>query len=324
MAKAMKPMFFNRKSKNRRFERKHVLQVKLRSSQRRQLRLRRAAMVLLVPGFLVFGAYVAWKGGDALLSRLVYENPAFAIHQIDAQTDGVLSLEQIRRWAGVKLDDNLLALDLARVRRDLEAIPTIKSAAIERVLPHTLRIRISEREPIAQFLFPQPRSTNLWERGVYQLAADGMVMLPLETHQRAVPNAAPEALPSLVGVPRDSLRPGKRVESAQILAALSLIEAFSRSPMASFVDLKHIDLNAPNVLNVATAQHSEAFFGFHDLDGQLRRWRAVHEYGQRAGKYVAWIDLSVVNNVPARWLDPTLPAPPAPKAKVLRSKKKHV
>ncbi len=318
-------MFFSRKSKNRRFERKHVLQVKLRASQRRQLRLRRAAMVLLVPGFMAFGAYAAWRGGDAMLSRLVYENPAFAIHQIDAQTDGVLSLEQIRRWAGVKLEDNLLALDLARVRRDLEAIPNIKSAAIERVLPHTVLIRITEREPIAQFLFPQPNSTNLWDRGVYLLAADGMVMLPLEPHQKAVPNAAPEALPSLIGVPRESLKPGRRVESAQILAALSLIEAFGRSPMAGLVDVKHIDLSAPNVLNLATAQHSEVLFSFSDPDAQLRRWRAVHEYGQSAGKYVAWIDLSVANNVPARWLDPTLPAPPAPKPlKAFRTQKKHV
>jgi POTRA domain-containing FtsQ-type protein len=316
-------MFFNRKPKNRRFERKHVLQVKLRSSQRRQLRLRRAVMLILVPGFLVFGAYVAWKGGDALLSRLVYENPAFAIHQVDTQTDGVLSLEQIRRWAGVKLDDNLLALDLSRVRRDLEVIPNIKSAAIERVLPHTLRIRISEREPIAQFVFPQPRSTNLWEKAVYLLAVDGMVMLPLEPHQKAVPNAAPETLPCFISVPPNDLRPGRRVESPQTIAALHLVEAFSRSSMAGLVDLKHVDLSVPNVLNVGTAQHSELLFGFNDLDGQLRRWRVVQEYGQRSGKYVAWMDLSVANNVPARWLDPSLPAPPAPKP-LKAVKKKHV
>jgi hypothetical protein len=318
-------MFFSRKAKNRRFERKHVLQVKLRASQRRQLRLRRVVMLVTVPLFLVFGAYVAWRGGDALLERLVYENPAFAIHQVDTQTDGVLSLEQIRRWAGVKLDDNLLALDLARVRRDLEVIPNIKSAAIERSLPHTLRIRISEREPIAQFGFPQPRSTNLWEKTVYLLAADGTVMLPLEPHQKAAPNAAPEVLPTLVGIPSNDLRPGRRVESLQTMAALNLVEAFARSPMAGMVDLKQIDLSVPNVLKVGTAQHSELFFGLNDMDAQLRRWRAVHEYGQRSSRYVAWMDLSVANNVPARWLDPSLPAPPAPKPlKALRAKKKHV
>src|SRR5688572_14681013 len=228
-------MFFNGKSKNRRFERKHVLQVKLRASQRRQLRLRRVVMALAVPLFVIFGAYIAWKGGDALLSRLVYENPAFAIHQIDAQTDGVLSLEQIRRWAGVKLEDNLLALDLARVRRDLEAIPNIKSAAIERALPHTIRIRISERDPIAQFTFPQPRSTNLWDKGVYLFSADGTVMLPLEPYQKAVPNAASESLPCLIGVPPNDLRPGRQAESPQTIAALKLVEVFGRSSMAGLV-----------------------------------------------------------------------------------------
>lgn len=318
-------MFFNRKSKNRRFERKHVLQVKLRASQRRQLRLRRVVMVLAVPLFLICGAYVAWKGGDALLSRLVYENPAFAIHQIDTQTDGVLSLEQIRRWAGVKLQDNLLALDLARVRRDLEAIPHIRAAAIERALPHVLRIRITEREPMAQFFFPQPRSTNLWDKGVYLISADGTVMLPLEPHQKALPNTAPEVLPSLVGIPMNDLRPGRRVESPQTIAALKLLGVFSRSSMAGLVELKQIDLSVPNLLNVATVQHSDVMFGLNDLEGQLRRWRAVHDYGQRAGKYVAWMDLSVANNIPARWLDPTLPAPPAPKPlKALRPKKRHV
>lgn len=318
-------MFFRRKSKNRRFERKHVLQVKLRASQRRQLRLRRAVMVLAVPMFLLVGAYAAWKGGDALLCRLVYENPAFAIHNIDVQTDGVLSLEQVRRWAGVKLQDNLLALDLARVRRDLEAIPNIRSAAIERALPHTLRIRISEREPVAQFAFPQPRGTNLWEKSVYLLSADGFVMLPLEPHQKAVPNAAPDVLPSLIGLPPNDLRPGRAVESVQTLAALRLLDVFSRSPMVGLIDLRQIDLSVPNVLNVSTAQHSDVLFGLHDLEGQLRRWRAVHEYGQRTGKYVAWMDLSVANNVPARWLDPTLPAPPAPKPlKGARIKKRHV
>jgi hypothetical protein len=282
-------------------------------------------MGLAVPLFLVFGAYVAWKGGDALLSRLVYENPAFAIHQIDTQTDGVLSVEQIRRWAGVKLQDNLLALDLARVRRDLEAIPSIRSAAIERALPHTLRIRISEREPIAQFAFPQPRGTNLWEKGIYLLCADGTVMLPLEPHQRAVPNTAPDALPLLIGIPANDLRPGRRVETPQTLAALKLLEFFSRSSMAGLVELKQIDLSVPNLLNVATIQNSDVLFGFNDLEGQLRRWRAVHEYAQRAGKYVVWMDLSVANNIPARWLDPSLPAPPAPKPlKGLRSKKRHV
>jgi hypothetical protein len=36
---------------------------------------------------------------------------------------GVLSAEQIRSWAGVRRNDNVIALDLGRVERDLKLVP---------------------------------------------------------------------------------------------------------------------------------------------------------------------------------------------------------
>ena len=316
---------FKRTSKNKRFHRKHILQVKLRSSQRRQLRLRRAVVAISVPVFVLLGAYGAWRGVDVLLRELVYENPTFAIHQIDVQTDGSISLEQVRRWAGARLQDNLLALDLARVQRDLEAIPNIQAAAIERVLPHTLKIRIVEREPIAQLAIPQPSPTNLFEKALFLIGADGTVMLPLEAAQRSLPNAPAEPLPSLLGIPSTALRPGRAIESPQVFAALKLIQLFDRSSMAGSVEIRSIDITVPYLLQVSTAQNSEITFGMNDLEGQLRRWRAVHDYASKAGRYVAWMDLSVINNVPVRWLDPGMPFPSAPKStKAVRSKKRHV
>ena len=91
---------------------------------------------------------------------MVYENKAFAIEEIDVQTDGVISVDQLRRWAGVKPEENLLALDLARVKRDLELVPLVQSVSVERILPHTLRIRVTEREPIAQVNVPRPRPSG--------------------------------------------------------------------------------------------------------------------------------------------------------------------
>ena len=81
----------------------------------------------------------AWRGGVWLLDRLIYKNDTFAIDQIEVQTDGVLTSETIRRWAMVHTGQNLMALDLTRVQRDLEVQPPIQFAAVERVLPHTLR-----------------------------------------------------------------------------------------------------------------------------------------------------------------------------------------
>ncbi len=317
-------MWFRRKPKNRRFERKRVLDVKLRSSQRRQLRLRRFSIVsgcILVTGI---GGFGIWRGGDWALQRLLYENSAFAIHHLEVETDGVIAREQIRRWAGVKLEDNLLALDLERVKRDLELVPVVQSAAVERLLPHTLRIRITEREPIARFFYPTMRPVGLAERGVCLIDARGMVMNPLEPQQRSEPSAVTnDFLPVLVGVPANEVRPGYQVESPPVCAALNFIRDFDRSSMTEVVELKEIDLTAPGVLQVRTTHGVELVFGFSETGQQLRRWRAIHDYVQRSGKHLTWVDLSVSNNVPARFIDLTL-APPAPPKPTKVSRKRHV
>src|SRR5580765_3282654 len=141
-------MWFRRpKYRNRRSGRRYVLDVKLRSDQVRSSRMRLGAIAFGVLFGTVFGLYVLWCVGEWTLDRLVYKNHSFAIQQVEVQTDGVIAHEQLRRWAGAKLGDNLFALDLARVKRDLELVPCINSVSVERVLPRTLRIRVSEREP---------------------------------------------------------------------------------------------------------------------------------------------------------------------------------
>jgi hypothetical protein len=326
-ARATRPSlvsWFRRRVRNRKRDRKHVLDVKLRASQRRQNRIRRLTLFLLVVASLFCGLFAAWRGGEALLQRFVYENPAFAIHHLEVQTDGVISLDQLRRWTGVRLEDNLLALDLVRVRRDLELVPLIESAAIERVLPHTLRIRVTEREPLAQVALPQlpPVETNRAPI-TYLLDAKGFVMFPLEAYQLTLPPLTNTHLPLLVGLPATELRPGRQVESPQAQAALRLIVAFDRSSMAGLADLKEIDLHAPGILLATTGQRTEVTFGLQDFDTQVLRWRAVHDYGQKAGRQLAALDLSVANNVPVRWNETNsldLPQPQKP----LRYKKKNV
>jgi hypothetical protein len=259
-----------------------------------------------------------------LLRQLVYENSAFAIHHLDVQTDGALGLEQLRRWAGVKYDDNLLALDLARVRRDLEFIPVIHSASVERVLPHTLRIRVREREPIAQCAVPNGPGVPASSPSIYLLDADGYVMAPLRPDQRSRPGGTNDHLPTLIGFQPGNLRPGRAAELPQLRAALRLISAFERSPMAGIVDLKQIDVGLPAILQVTTEQGSEIIFRLDDFETQLSRWFAVFDHGRKTGKHVAWLDLSVSNNVPARWLEASLLPPLPPKAPNTKVRRKNV
>src|SRR6516164_9564295 len=134
-------MWFKRKPKNRRLGREYVLDVKLRSSQVRAARTRLAAIALAIVFATVLGVYLLWRGSEWALDRLVYDNKAFALETLDIQTDGIIAVDQLRRWARVKAGENLMRLDLARVKRDLEMVSFIQPpVSIERVLPHTLRI----------------------------------------------------------------------------------------------------------------------------------------------------------------------------------------
>ena len=315
-------MWFTRKSKNRAFSRRHVLDVKLRSSETRRARVRVTTLAVGVSLGVLFALYVIWRCGESAVNALVYDNKGFAIHQIDVQTDGVIALDQLRNWAGVKLENNLFALDLSRIKRDLELAPVVQSAAVERVLPHTLKIRVTEREPVAQIVVPSVRAGD--KPLVYLLDADGFVMLPLTALQRSVPPQPGEQYPQITGVSTAELRPGRAVESAQIRAALRLIAAFDHSPMAGLVDLQRIDVSAPEILQVATGQQNEITLRSAELDRQLQRWRLVYDRGQQSARQIASLDLSVADHVPLRWLDGAAGPSSALKKKPSPSKKKHV
>lgn len=319
-------MWFRRKPKNRRLGREQVLDVKLRSSQVRATRTRMGAICLGVIFATVFGFYLVYRTGDWALNRCVYENKAFAIQDIDVQTDGVISADQLRRWAGVAPEENLLALDLARVKRDLEMDSRIESASVERILPRTLRIRVTEREPVAQVNVPLPRRNGGIELTIYHLDAEGYVMLPLDPRHRATPlNQGTDSLPVVAGINASELQPGRRILAPSVQAALQLIMAFDQSPMAAVVDMKRVDASSPSVLVVTTGQGSEVVFGLADLEQQLRRWNAVFNYGQKVSKAIATLDLAVTNNVPARWIEASAVPPAAPRLpRAVHLRRRHV
>lgn len=303
-------MWFRRKQKNRRFHRGHVLDVKLRSDQVRATRLRLGAIALGASFATVFGLYLVWQAGDWALDKLVYENNAFAISQIKVTTDGVIASDQLQRWSGVKIGDNLFRVDLAEVKRNLEMAPMVQSVSIERILPHTLRVAVNERVPVAQVNVPGLRPGGGVQINVFQLDADGFVILPLDARDRAIPlNQQTDQLPVIAGLEPTQLQPGRKIDAPQLQAALQLIGAFDHSPMAGLVDLRRIDVSAPQVLVATTDQGSQITFALQDLEKQLRRWRATYDFGQSKNRVIGTLNLAVENNVPVRWLE--VAAPPA-------------
>lgn len=296
-------MWFKRQQgRNRRLHRHHVLDVKLRSDHVHAARVRLARISFVVMLGTFIGLYLLWRVGELALNTFVYENQDFAIEQIDVKTDGKIAPEELRRWTGVKLGENLIALDLTKVKRNIELVSTIDSVSVERVLPHTLKVHVTEREPIAQVNVPRADAAGRILVSVYQLDANGAVIQPLDPRVCTVPLAEMNSqLPVISGVNYFLLQPGRHIELPQVQAALQLLDAFRSSSMYGVVDLQRVDVSDPRVIVATTSQGSEITFSLDNVDQQLQRWRQIYDLGMQQQKSIATADLAVANNVPVRW-----------------------
>ena len=97
-----------------------------------------ALAVLLFPGQRVAHQLVAWSG-----------QAGYRVDDIFVEGRVKTPRDQLLTALGVKRGDAILAVDLAAAQKRIEEIPWVRSAAVERRLPHQIHILITERQPIA-------------------------------------------------------------------------------------------------------------------------------------------------------------------------------
>ena len=294
-------MWGKRRTGNRRGHQRYtLLNVDLPAEKVRQQRLRWAARAA---GFALgaMALFVAvWHGGGWLLQSGFYHNDHFSVRQVDVRTDGIIQPSHIQSWARVKQGDNLFGLDLQRVKRDLEMVPLIETAAVDRVLPETLRLRITERRPLAQVHGYKQHGNGELQQVRFWIDDQGVVIPPIDP-KLTTRDAPPKWMPMIVGLGQADLMPGRAIESPQLAAALKLIRQFDLSPMAGLAHLRQIDVSRRETLEVVTWQGGRMTLALHGLDRQLQRWRQIHDLGRQHQRAIASADLSIKNNLPIKW-----------------------
>ncbi|HLO77655.1 MAG TPA: cell division protein FtsQ/DivIB, partial [Magnetospirillum sp.] len=130
--------------------------------KRKTPRLRLSALQKLAAGgvamtALVVGGAVLWHSGviqrgvqDVTTSALAMTARAgFRIEEITVSGRGRTSLDDVAAALGAHHGAPILAVDLERVKDRLEAIPSVRVAAVERRLPGSIHLAIVERQPVA-------------------------------------------------------------------------------------------------------------------------------------------------------------------------------
>lgn len=132
---------------------------------------------------------------------------------LDVRGLAIVEKEQIRQAAGIADTSVLATLDLLAIKEKILQNPFIRDVELMRDPPRTLRVRVTERRPIAMLINVQ--------MGDWLLDEDGFVLPP----QRGTRSLAAQDLPVITGADGTlgRLAPGVRVLERRVQRGLQVL-----------------------------------------------------------------------------------------------------
>jgi cell division protein FtsQ len=243
----------------------------------------------LVIILMVAGTGVGLRFGlSFLLDQTLYQNPRYALAQIDIEPRGHFTPHVIRQAAGLELGQNLWTLDLPRIVHDLEQLPYVSSARVERQFPDRVTIHIQERVPVAKI---SGLNVDINTRETFYLDRDCIVLTP-----RA--DEPDPGLPEIIGLTNAELEPGVRLEQPNLTRALEILDAIDHTPLHTTIDIRTIDLSQPLSITMVTTRDMTINFRLDYVDQQLVRLKEALDYADSKQSTIHSIDLTPNQNVP--------------------------
>ncbi len=94
--------------------------------------------------------WLAVVAGLVLVAVGMTQTPVLAVHKIEIDGTAHLTPAQIRRAAGLRAGNPMIAVSSAAITHRLEALPWVAKATVRRHWPGTITVLITERQPVGQ------------------------------------------------------------------------------------------------------------------------------------------------------------------------------
>lgn len=219
----------------------------------------RQSVFLVEAGLCVFGV--------ALFVYAFYHfavnSPRYRVQDIIVFGNAAVSTEEVVAATQITTADSLLFLDKAAVARRVAAIPYVASAEVQRELPSTLIVNLTERQAAA---------TLLAGRRAFLIDHEGVVLKESDPDE-------PMLEPLITNVPDlGVISAGIRLEEPAVQEALKLWEAYSQAPISSEVNLSEISAEGPmNLTMIWDEAPYEVRWGRSDYKKQAERLSILWE-----------------------------------------------
>ena len=151
------------------------------------------------------------------------ETSVFAVRSVDVRGSRPAVAAQVEQELAPALGQSLLAVDLERLRRRAEALPTVLAVSFDRAFPHTLRVVVTPERPVA---------VARQGAGSWLVSARGRVMGELERGARR-------------GLPRLWLKRDVKIEVGALFggdtaSAVRAVAPLARKPLPGRVSLVRV------------------------------------------------------------------------------------
>lgn len=234
-------------------------------------------------------AWGLWMAAAKGFRQMFSENSLYLINEIKVDSTGdSLKPDYVLSRLKLQRGQNLMAVDLPQVRRDLKLFPMVEEAQVSRELPHRLFIRIWERTPVANI-----SAGNVVN---YQIDRNGMVMnlLPFAKNSEGLQKRL-ASLPEITGAAVSDLQEGRKTSSREVFHALALLQKVEQGVD---LDIESIDVARRGVLVVGTSDKAVVRVGMGDMENQLKKLARILEDVRQRSEQLQTVDLTIGRDVP--------------------------
>jgi cell division protein FtsQ len=244
------------------------------------------AMIVAVGAGLHYGLSYA-------LDRMLYSNPHYLLNKIEIEPRGHFSEHMIRQAAGLEMGQNLWTLNLPQITRDVEKLPNVSSAKVERDFPDKVTIRIHERVPVVKIV---GLNIDLGTRETFYLDRDCIVLKPRDDDPVSL-------MPEVIGLTNAELEAGMHLEQSNLTRALEILDAIDHTELHKTLDIRSIDLSQPLSITMTTTTDMTITFRPDNIEEQMVRLLAIVHYADNEQRTIHTLDLTPDRNVPVKFYE---------------------
>ncbi len=253
-------------------------------------------IVIILAALAAAGLY-----GTRYVQNHFLTSPEFALRHLELKTNGFLNESEVAQIAEIDPSGTIFSFDIDLAEARLIARPEVVAAVVERRLPDTVKITLTERVPVAWLACPKLGMAGRNPLSGILMDADGVIF----TCQGSLWDVA-RNLPVIdIGVAEAHEFPlGEKMTNKDAARALSLITLVDDVVKGEWT-VKRVAVANFYKLVITSNDDVEATFGMYGHERQLNDLIAARNHAKETGRELEWINLLPKHNIPGNFKEPS-------------------